>query len=177
MRALKNLNIEKSIELGKLVYTESWYDRLDAIFVYIFFCWGFILPFLIYFDPYRNNLKTGSEYSFLFIASFFCAYAIYRKAIEKRLIKIEGKYDAEKHKLIIDEYCKKLGLEKDRSSKNIIIYNKEMPYQFNTNYETSRIFLLKDQNIYFTMLKSNRLNSPVLFSQIFLKFEIKKLCQ
>ena len=59
VRSLNKLDIEKSIELKKLVYVESWFDKLDRFVIYIFFSWGFILPFLIYFDPYRVYSKTG----------------------------------------------------------------------------------------------------------------------
>src|SRR5690606_4185606 len=66
VRNLKNLNIDESIKRKKLIYTENWFDKLDQIVIYIFFSWGFVLPFLVYFDPHRDYTKTGIEYYLLF---------------------------------------------------------------------------------------------------------------
>lgn len=177
MRRLKNLNIEKSIAKSKLVYSESWFDILDTIILFLFFSFGFICPFLVYFDPYRDQSKTGTEYYLLFFMSAFFAYAIYRKATEKHLTKIISKYDAEKNKLLINQYCEKKGFEKQRNSGNVIIYNSLNYLAINPRFQTSRIFILDKNDIYFTMIKENqKMNIPVLFSQISLKRDIKNLC-
>lgn len=69
-----------------------------------------------------------------------------------------------------------MGFEKYRNAKNIIIYNSNKFYDLNSNYKKSRIFLFEGRKIYFTMIQDGwRLNVPVLFSQIILKNEIKKL--
>ncbi|KQB38811.1 hypothetical protein [Flavobacterium aquidurense] len=178
MRSLKNLNIKKSIEQNKLIYSEDWLDKFGTIVLYLFFSWGFILPFLIFFDSYRNYSKTGFEYYLLFIFSLFCAFTIYRKATEKQLTKIIGKYNAEENKLLINQYCEKKGFEKHRNSGNVIIYNKLNYLALNQRFQTSRIFLLHKNDIYFTMIKENqKMNIPVLFSQISLKRDIRNLCQ
>lgn len=177
MRNLKNLNIKKSIESGKLVYSEDWLDKFGTYVFYLFCCSGFIFPFLIYFDPYRNYSKTGFEYYLLFIFSVFFIYSFYRKAFEKHLTIIESKYDIEKNRLLINEYCEKKSFEKYRNSKNIIIYNKLNYLAINPRFQTSRIFILDKNDIYLTMIKENqKLNIPVLFSQISLKRDIKRLC-
>ncbi|WP_396196144.1 hypothetical protein [Flavobacterium sp.] len=176
MRSLNKLDIEKSIELKKLVYVESWFDKLDRFVIYIFFSWGFILPFLIYFDPYRDYSKTGFEYYLIFILSIFCAYVVYRKATEKKLCEINSKYDAEENRKLINQYCEQMGYEKYRNSKNIIIYNTESSFNINPNYKISRIFLLNNKSVYITMIKENyKLNIPVLFSQLILKKDIEKI--
>lgn len=176
VRSLNKLDIEKSIELKKLVYVESWFDKLDRFVIYIFFCWGFILPFLIYFDPYRDYSKTGFEYNLIFILSIFCAYVVYRKATEKKLCEINSKYDAEENRKLINQYCEQMGYEKYRNSKNIIIYNTESSFNINPNYKISRIFLLNNKSVYITMIKENyKLNIPVLFSQLILKKDIEKI--
>ncbi|PWB22113.1 hypothetical protein, partial [Flavobacterium sp. HTF] len=105
MRKLKDLNIKKSIEKNKLVYSEDWFEKFGAIVLYLFFSWGFVLPFLVYFNPYRDRSETGTEYYLLFAFSIFFAYSIYRKATEKYLTKIESSYEAEKNKAIITDYC------------------------------------------------------------------------
>lgn len=177
MRSLKNLNIKKSIESGKLVYSEDWLDKFGTIVLYLLFSWGFILPFLVYFNPYRDYSKTGIEFYLLFIFSIFCVFTIYRKAIEKQLTKIISKYNSEENKLLINKYCERKGFEKHRNSGNIIIYNKLNYLAINPRFQTSRIFILDKNDIYLTMIKENqKLNIPVLFSQISLKRDIKKLC-
>ena len=176
MRNLKELNITESIKREKLIYTENWFDKLDRIVIYLFFTWGFVLPFLVYFNPHRDFSKTGIEFYLIFIFSIFCAYVIFRKATEKKLTKIESEFDTEKNKELINEYCQKMGFEKYRNSKNIIIYNSVNPLSINSNYKTSRIFLIDKNKIYLTMLKENyKLNIPILFSQMFLKKDIEKL--
>ncbi|MET3025406.1 hypothetical protein ABXT06_01900 [Flavobacterium sp. UW10123] len=177
MRRLKNLNIRKSIEQRKLVFSENWFDKFDTITIYMFFSWGFIMPFLVYFNPYRDYSKTGIEFYLLFIFSFFCAFTIYRKAIEKKLTKIVSKYDTGKNKGIIIEYCESKGFEKHKNSGNLIIYNSLNYLAINPRFQTSRIFILDKNDIYFTMIKENqKMNVPVLFSQISLKRDIKNLC-
>ncbi|WP_291286421.1 hypothetical protein [Flavobacterium sp.] len=178
MRRLKNLNRRKSIEQNKLVYSESWLDKFDTIILYLFFSWGFLMPFLVYFNPHRDYSKTGIEFYLLFIFSLFCAFTIYRKATEKQLTKIISKYNAEENKLLINQYCEKKGFEKHRNSGNIIIYNNLNPLAINSMFQTSRIFILDKNDIYLTMIKENqKLNIPILFSQISLKRDIKNLCQ
>lgn len=177
MRRLKNLNSKKSIEQNKLIYSEDWFDKFDRITIYMFFSGGFINPFLIYFDPYRDHSKTGLGYYLLFIFSLFCAFTIYRKATEKQLTKIVSKYNAEENKLLINQYCEKKGFEKQRNSGNVIIYNSLNYLAINPRFQTSRIFILDKNDIYFTMIKENqKMNIPVLFSQISLKRDIKNLC-
>jgi len=178
MRSLKNLNVKKSIEQNKLVYSESWLDKFDKLTIYMFFSWGFINPFLIYFDPYRDKSKTGIGFYLLFIFSFYCLYVIYRKATEKRLTKIVSKYNKEENKLLINQYCEKKGFKKRRNSGNIIIYNNLNYLAISQRFQTSRIFILDKNDIYLTMIKENqKMNIPVLFSQISLKRDLKNLCQ
>lgn len=177
MRSLKNLNIKKSIEQNKLIFSENWFDKFDTIIIYMFFSWGFLMPFFVYFNPYRDYSKTGIEFYLLFIFSLFCAFTIYRKATEKRLAKIVSKYNLEENKLLINRYCKKRGFEKHRNSGNLLIYNSLNYLAINPRFQTSRIFILDKNDIYLTMIKENqKMNIPVLFSQISLKRDIKKLC-
>lgn len=177
MRSLKNLDIRKSIEQNKLIYSEDWFDKFDTIMIYMCFSVAFVVPFLIYFDPYRDYSKTGIEFYLFFILSFHSLHVIYRKATEKKLTKIVSKYNAQENKLIINEYCENKGFEKRRNSGNLIIYNNLNYLAINSRFQTSRIFILDKNDIYFTMIKENqKMNIPVLFSQIVLKRDIQKLC-
>lgn len=178
MRRLKNLNIAKSIERNQLVYSEDWLDKFDTIIIYMFFTWCFIMPFLVYFNPYRDYSKTGIEFYLLFIFSIYALYVIYRKATEKNLRKIVSQFDAEKNRSLINEYCKEKGFEKYRDAKNIIIYNNLNYLAINPRFQTSRIFILEKNDIYLTMIKENqKLNIPVLFSQNNLMRDINQLCK
>ena len=178
MRSLKNLNIRKSIEQNKLVYSEDWLEKFGTITLYLFFSWGFLIPFLVYFNPYRDNSKTGIEFYLLFIFSLYCAFTIYRKATEKCLTKIVSKYNTEENKLLINQYCEKKGFKKHKNSGSVIIYNSLNYLAINPRFQTSRIFILDKNDIYLTMIKENqKLNIPVLFSQISLKRDIENLCQ
>ena len=174
MRNLKNLNKSRSIEKQKLVFDENWSDKIDTIVFCAFFLWGAILPFLIFFDPHKND--DGPEYYFIFVFSVFCFFAIYKKLREKYFYKIETKNNEVKNAEIICKYCLKDGYEKSRNSNEFIIYNLPYSMSINSSHEISRIFLLKGNKIYFTMIKENhKLNIPVLFSDFFVKNDIKKL--
>jgi hypothetical protein len=176
MRNLKNLNISQSIKFEKLIFDEKWFDKIDRLVIYFFFTWGAILPFLIFNDPYQKvSEKTISSY-LIFIITLVCLYVIYRKATEKNLIKITSKYNLEKNIELVNEYCRNLGYEKYRNSKNIIIYNEENIFNVNPNYQTSRVFLLSDKYVYFTIVKENyKLNIPTLTSHLFLKKDLNKI--
>ncbi|WP_264510486.1 hypothetical protein [Flavobacterium sp. N1719] len=178
MRNLKNLNIEESIKCKKLIYTESWFDKIDRFVIYLFFTWGFILPFLTFFDIHRNQTERGIEYYLMFLFSLFCGYVIFRKATEKKLKEIISHYNAEENRKLLNKYCEEKGFEKYRNTKSIIIYNSESSFNLNPSYKVSRIFLLDKQRIYITIIKENyKLNIPVLFSQIFLRKDIEKITQ
>ncbi|OAH70933.1 hypothetical protein AXA65_12315 [Chryseobacterium sp. FP211-J200] len=116
------------------------------------------------------------EYYFLFLATIFCLYVIYRKATEKNLTMIKSKYLQDKNREIITKYFEKNNFERYRSASNILIYNEENDFSLNPNYQTSRIILLDKDFIYMAVIKENfRLNIPVLTKHIFLKRDLKKL--
>ncbi len=176
MRQIQNLNIQKSINKQKLIYKESWLDIFDKIIIYLFFLWGGILPFLIFFDPYRDFSKTGFEYYLLFFWTIFCAYVIYRKATEKKLTKIRSNYTQEKNREFITEYFEQNNYERYKNASNILIYNEENDFSFNPNHQTSRIILLDNNDVYTTVIKDNfRLNIPVLYKHISLRKDLRKI--
>lgn len=176
MRQIKNLNIKESIQKQKLIYKESWLDIFDKLTTYIFFLWGAILPFLVFFDPYRDLSKTGFEYYLLFMVTIFCLYVIYRKATEKKLTKLQSNYTQEKNREIITKYFEQNKYERYRNALDILIYNEENDFSFNPNYQTSRIILLDKNDVYSTVIKENfKLNIPILYKHIALRKDLKKL--
>jgi hypothetical protein len=78
----------------------------------------------------------------------------------RRIAKIDI---ADKHKLEIY-----------RKSNDCLIFNKSLD-NFN-NYKKSMVFILKDNQVLFTILKDQyKLNLPTLTSHLFLKHDLKKL--
>ena len=174
MRNLKNLNKRRSIEEEKLVFQENWFDKIDTIIFCLFFLWGAILPFLIYFDPYKSD--NGSGYYIPFAFTIFSVFAICKKLREKNFHKIVTRNSEEKNAEIIRDYCLKDGYETRRNSNGLIIYNIPNSMSINSSHEISRIFIVKENKIYFTMIKENhKLNIPVLFSDYFVVKDLKKL--
>ena len=176
MRNLKALNIEKSISGAKLVFEENWLDKLDRLAIYLICIWGFILPFAVFFDPNRDRNKTGNEYYLFFFMSIFCIYILYRKAKETRLTEILGNSSQDKNKELVNNYCFDLGFDRVRNSKNLIIFNSDKTFGLGSNYHVSRIFIFKENRVYFTVIQdSYRSNVPVLFTQFILKKDLEKL--
>ncbi|HRO74978.1 MAG TPA: hypothetical protein PLP27_02385 [Crocinitomicaceae bacterium] len=174
MRQLKQLNIEKSIKQEKLIFKESWFDKFDAITVYLVFGWFVILPFLMFFDPYRTQGEIG--YYLIFIMTFFGIYVIYRKATEKRLINIPNSNDQERNRQLINEYCQSEKFNKYRNATNIIIYTEDADFSINPKWKTSYIFLFKNNTVLFTVLKERfKLNLPTLTKHLFVKRDLKKI--
>ena len=178
MRNLKALNTEKSIESSKLVFDETWVDKFEKWGLYLLCFYVFVLPFTIFFDPYRDINKTGNEYYIVFFLSIISTYIFYRKATEKKLTEIIGKSDIDKNKELVNNYCSELGYEKYRNSKILLIYNSENLFGWGSQHQVSRIFMFKENKIYFTIIKDGfKLNFPVLFSQFILKNDLLKLLQ
>jgi len=173
MRNLKNLNRKQSIESKKLIFEESWFDKIDTIVNFVFFGSGGVVPLLSYFDP--NFKGKGIEYFFLLSFSIFCLYSFYKKATEKKFHIIKSQFDEKTNQKIINEYCLENGFEKRKNSNGIIIFNSENTLNIYPNHVTSRIFILSNNEIYFTMLKENfKLNIPVLFSDYITLYQLRK---
>jgi len=176
VRELKQLNIEESIRQEKLIFKEGWLDKFDTITIYFIFSWATIIPFLVYFDPHRNKSETGIFYYLTFLMTVLGIYVIYRKATEKKLIKISSSFNQEENRKLINEYCIKEHFEKHRDSKNIIIYNEDADFNINPNYKTSYIFILDNNIVLFTILKERfKVNLPTLTKHLMVKSELKKL--
>lgn len=176
MRKLEQLNIDESINQQKLIFKESWLDKLDAIAIYFFFTWAAILPFILYFDPHRDRTETGFIYYLLFLMTFFSVYVIYRKATDKKLIKISTNNNQEQNRTLINSYCLRENFEKHKDTKDLIIYNEDADFNINPEYKTSYIFVLSDNKVLFTILKERyKLNLPTLTKHLVVKADLKKL--
>lgn len=102
-------------------------------------------------------------------------YVIYRKATEKFFYKLTTPFDRQKNKQVLLSYADKQQFEIYRKSNDCIILNESLG-DFNPSYKKSMVFILKDNEVLFTILKDQyKLNLPTLTSHLFLKHDLKKL--
>ena len=176
MRRIAKINIDQSVSLQKLVFEEEWLDKFDRIVIYLFFSGLVVYPILSIMgaDFNNNNDKLFSLVIFPLVI-LFGLYVIYRKATEKILFKINTPFDWQKNRLILLEYAVKQQFEIYRKSNNCLIFNESIS-DFNPRYKKSMIFIVKDNVIFFTILKEQfKLNLPTLTSHLYLKSDLKKL--
>ena len=105
MRALKGFDWQNSIQTRRLVFKETWLDKLNRFVIYLIFSAGIIVPALIFFDPSRNKQHDDMWWLLAVLPSLACLYIIYRKAIEKRLTIIETQFDEKYNRAILLTYA------------------------------------------------------------------------
>ncbi|KAA5536795.1 hypothetical protein F0919_03745 [Taibaiella lutea] len=174
MRSLRNLEINQSIERGKLVYDESFMDKFDGAINYL------ISFLLIFISICLSQLNTQSENDFTFeiifaiLSGTFGLYNLYRKLMEKRLIKIKSRFSAKEIKEKLLDFAIKEEYEIYRQSGYCLIFNSS-DWEIDL-YKKTRIIFIRDYEIYFTVIQDNsRLNRPVYTTHLFLKRAFKKL--
>lgn len=175
VRALKNLNITKSIELRKLVFKESWYDRFDTLTIY-FMCLAIISFAILCFAELKSFSENKFEYFILSCLIIFSLYTSYCKFTEKKLKRINFNIHKEEAKKRIMEYGKKYNYRISKVSSNLIFLNEPTNnFDLQENEQTTIVFF-KDNEVLYTVIKEeSRINFPVLFSQHFTKIELKKI--
>ncbi|MCG9911296.1 MAG: hypothetical protein MH137_08335 [Flavobacteriales bacterium] len=176
MRRIENINIDQSVKRQKLVFEEDWFDKLDRIFIYLFTSGFVVYPLLAIKEADFSNIND----KFISLTIFpmlivFGIYVIYRKATEKRLMKINTPFDRQKNRQILLDYAKQQQLEIFRSSKECLIFN-EPVYHFNSLHKKSIVIMVLDNVIYFTVLVDRfRFNLPTMIFHHVLKYDLKKL--
>ncbi|MFN1215360.1 hypothetical protein ACKW6Q_00110 [Chryseobacterium kwangjuense] len=175
MRTLKNLDINSSIESNRLVFKESWSDRLDTFFVYFAF-FAIIFLMVLCFSELESFSKNGLEYIILISIIIFYLYALYCKLSEKKLKKIKFNIHREEAKKRIIEYGKKYKFRISKPSDKLIFLNEPTDNFSIQEYERTIIIFFKENEILYTLIKEGaRVNFPVLFSQHFTKRAFKKI--
>lgn len=176
MRSIRNIQINKSIEKGELVYDESGWDKFDTYTNYVA---SIALILLALAGLYRLDQQKGNDLAFtilfVVVALLLGSYHFYRQWAEKKLIKIDSKFRAEEIKGKLLDYALKEGYEIDTQESYCLILN-ELTYLFNDLYKQSSIILIQDNAIYFTIIRNALKFKPTIYtSHLFLKRDLRKL--
>ena len=176
MANLSYIDIEKSIETGRLVSKKDWLAILDRI-VFSFLLIAFVTyPSLIYFQAdIQNSNEKIIGYIIFPIIIVFGLYSLYRKAFENSLTSVDTVLGRHKTKKLLLEFLNDKGYDNFRQSTDIVIVNIEENLSFNNLWTKTITFIITDNKIYFNIVKNYpRLNPPVLFAHLFLKADIIK---
>jgi len=176
MRQLRNLNVTESIEQNHLVYDQKWYEKIDLILMFFQFGFFIFISILILNTPFNDKNDKDFVIYFNLPLTIFLGYVAYRKAREKRLIKIDTNFDNVKNKDIVLKFAENKGYDIYRNSGNLLILNNPSgTLQLNETYKITTIIIFQDNKILFAMLKDSfRINLPVLTSHLLFKNDLKK---
>ncbi len=178
MITLKDIQIEKSIATGRLLYTKSWTVYLQIIvYLYAMIFGSIVCPYLIF--RYELDLTNINDqfigYYILPLVVFFGLYMTIRTFTELRLKTIQTNHDCEQNKQLILSFAETKGYLVRRKYNNCIILDQP---KLNENYAKTAVLLLKDKAIYFTVIQDNfRLNTPTFVSHLFFTWRLKKWIQ
>ncbi|MDN3691830.1 hypothetical protein QWZ06_05970 [Chryseobacterium tructae] len=176
MRALKKLDIRKSIHSKKLIFEEGWTDRFDTLTVY------FAFLALIWFSIWgiketEISIDNGLEYLVLTCIFSFSLYVLYCKFTEKHLKEIKFDISKTEAKDRVIKYAQKR-YRISTPANNLLYLNEPTDLYSPGNYEQTVIIFFKDNSILYTLLKEgSKTNLPVLLSQHFFKMQFKKILQ
>lgn len=176
MRRITKIDIDESVSRQKLILQEEWLDKFDRFVVFIFFGGIVFYSSLAIFKADFNNPNDKFISLTIFpLCMLLGVYIVYRKATEKLLFKLTTPFDRQKNKQILLNYADKHQLEIYRKSNDCLIFNESLG-DFNPSYKKSMVFILKDNQVLFTILKDQyKLNLPTLTLHWFLKHDLKKL--
>jgi len=178
MRTLINLDINKSIESRKLIFEESWFDKLDDFINYLIFialgsCSVLCLKEI---NPLSSNDRVG--YYLFPLIIVFCLYGFYCKFSEKHLKKIRFYIHREEAKQKILEYGKIYNYRISKISNNLIFLNEPInDFSFGNQEKTIVVFFENDTILYTVIKEGTRLNLPILFSQHFTRRDLRRILQ
>ena len=169
MREVKKIDINKSITLKRLIFSENWIDKIDRILIYIVFGTLIIFPAFMILKADFNlpNQKLISLTAFP-ITIFLSLYIVYRTATEKLLIELATQFNEEKNRKILMMFADKNKLIVSHDSKECVIL-------YTRHYRITAIFIVKENIVLFTaMTNGYRINFPTLICHLILKQRLKK---
>jgi hypothetical protein len=176
MRRITKINIDESVNRHRLIFQESWVDKLDRLVIYFSFGVFLVYPVLTFINAdFKNPNDKFISLTILPISILFGLYVIYRKATEKRLFKVITPFDKQTTRQMLLDFADEQELEIHRKSNDCLIFN-ESSDDFNSSHKKSMVFIVKDNLVLFTVLKDQfKLNLPTLTSHLLLRYNLKKL--
>lgn len=175
MRSLKNVQITESIERKKLIYNESFSDKIDKYMIYLVFI---ALTYFSIIGMYeiKPSANSGFEY-ILYISIFiFGSYISYCTFTEKKLKEISFSMREEEAKRRILDYGKKGHFRITKIASNLIFLNEPINNLSKLNEERTTIIFFRNQSILYTIIKNGtKINAPVLLSQHLIRKDLKKI--
>jgi len=179
MRRISNINIGESIRRGRLIYQESFFDKWSYFFVILYFSMLFAITlYMNYFLFTIDNLDLFFNFIFLPTLSFLGIYIAFRKATEKRLIRISYYLEKEAAQQLVTKYLKSKKYHLVAKTADCMIFSKPTDFMeiiSFTQYKTL-VVLFDKEVIHFVLLtKGHRLNLPVLISHLIIRRDLKKL--
>jgi hypothetical protein len=175
LRALKDIDIRRSIDSRKLHYKKSWGDYIDVIVFPIALLFGFVLcPILILL--FEINFENPNE---KFVGLTICplliflgTYGSFRKISELHLRTIKTKLNKEEGIECIITFAKNEDYTIRRKSNYCLVLDQ---FKEDTKYAKTAVILITDKALYYTMIQDDfRLNSPTFISHILFKINLKR---
>lgn len=170
MRKIVNINITKSIKLGKLSFSEDGTDKFAKLISYF----TLILAIYICCSTYYFEIQSNKELIIYLIVVLivFLLYCIYRLAIEKTILEVKTNFNIETNRKMLLDFARKNDYQVSKDSNECLILNKD-GYIFSKII--SLVIIIQDNKLYLTILKDGfKFNVPTLFSHISTKNELEK---
>lgn len=175
MRSLKNVQITESIERKKLIYNESFSDKIDKYMIYLVFI---ALTYFSIIGMYEIKPSANSDFEYILYISIFIfgSYISYCTFTEKKLKEISFNMREEEAKRRILDYGKKGHFRITKIASNLIFLNEPINNLSKLNEERTTIIFFRNQSILYTIIKNGtKINAPVLLSQHLIRKDLKKI--
>jgi hypothetical protein len=176
MREIRKINVAESVSKRRLIFDESWMDKLNRLAVVIFFGQLIYLPLIVmYYENFANTKEISILHWILLILIVIGLYGIIRALTEKHLIKITTVHDKQTIRTALLDYADRNKFEIYRDSNNCIILNSPNYLDLSSYTCKTRIFFFKDGLLLFTVIRDNlKINLPVLFTHLLIRRDITK---
>jgi hypothetical protein len=167
------IDIDETILKEKIVLRKSFWYWVDLILQLIYISFIFFLLLMPYnFIDFNNPNDRVISFFVLPLALIIVMWFFYCKVSELFFLKIATKFSAKENQLLLYEFFK--------SREEGLVYVKynflKSSYGSSINNKiTSTFFIVKDEEILFTMLTHGlKANVPIISSHLFLKYDLKK---
>jgi hypothetical protein len=176
MRKLSNIAIEQSIFQKRIICDKESADGMDHFFIYVILGTVFFGSIAALADlDYNNPNHLLLAYAGIPLLILCCAYVLYRKITEKHLFFLKTSYTKKQLLPMLLDFAKEYSMELYPQSDGLLLFN-ETPDESKPEYKKTSIFIIRDYEIHFAVLKDHyKLNYPVLFEHLLLRRELKKL--